>query len=248
MSETNATTQFTVRLPSRGLVYKDIEKNNANDQIQIRTFKGRDEKLIAEISSENFEKKFLTILKSVLTGINPEELTSGDRQALMVWETINSYDKEFTVNFECEHCWQKSDYRIDLSKLEMIELPEDFKEPYGVKLPNGDSLQLRLLRVKDLIAVDQMDKQGQNVWLYRYALSIVNDKSIWENVEYLEDLSTKDLMVIRAFHDKFNHGIKMEEKYTCPKCGGTGIMPVPFRLDMLLPFGKELAGHLGDAV
>ena len=152
------------------------------------------------------------------------------------------------MTHECEHCWQKSDYKVDLSELEMIELPDNFKEPYDIKLPGGESLQLRLLRVDDLIAVDKMGKQGQNVWLYRYALSIVNDKTVWENVEYLENLDTKDLMIIRAFHDKFNHGVKMEYSYTCPKCGGVGIMPVPFRLDMLLPFGKKLEGYIGDAV
>ena len=82
--EPKVETYFTVKLPSKGLVYLDVEKDNAKDQIQIRTFKGRDEKLIAEISSENFEKKFLTILQSVLKGIDPGKLTSGDRQALMI--------------------------------------------------------------------------------------------------------------------------------------------------------------------
>ena len=96
---------FPLKLPSRCLVYPGIERDNAKDQIQIRTFKGRDEKLIAEISPENFEKKFALILKNVLKGIDPNILTIGDRQCIMLWETIHSYDKNVVVTYECEHCW-----------------------------------------------------------------------------------------------------------------------------------------------
>ena len=52
-------TYYPVKLPSRCLLYSDIAKDNSSDQIKIRSFKGRDEKLIAEISSDNFEKKLL---------------------------------------------------------------------------------------------------------------------------------------------------------------------------------------------
>ena len=243
------TSYFSVKLPSRCLVYSGIDKDNANDQIKIRAFKGIDEKLIAEISADNFEKKFCIILKNVLQGIVPEKLTVGDRQFLMLWETIHSYDKSYNVEYECEHCWQKSEYIVDLSQLNEMKLPENFVEPYEVKLPESGSVaKLRLLRIEDLMKVDELSKMGQNVWLYRYALSIVNDKSIWDNVSYLENMSTKDIMVIRAFHDKFNHGVQMETSYECPRCGGTGVMPVPFRLEMLLPYGKKLERYIDDGV
>ncbi len=242
-------TYYPVNLPSRCLVYAGIDKGNASDQIQIRTFKGKDEKLIAEISDTNFEKKFYTILKGVLKGIDPSKLTTGDRQYLMFWEAINSYSKEFVVTYECEHCWQKSDYTVDLSSLETTFLPENYVEPYEVKLPvSGGLVKLKLLRVEDMLKVDELDKLGQNVWLYRYALSIVNDKSVWDNVSYLEAMESKDISIIRAFHEKFVHGIKAETPYECPKCGGTGVMPVPFRFEMLLPFGKQLKQHIGDTI
>ena len=234
---------ITNRLPSKGLVYPD------KTEINIRTFKGKDEKLIAEISSENFEKKFLLIMKSILKGIEISKLTLGDRMHIILWETINSYSKDYSVEHECEHCWKKSMYTVDLSKIDSIELPKEYKEPYEVKLPkSGGVIKLRLLRVEDVIKVDDMIKANQNVWLYRYALSIVNDKKVFENVEYLENLDTQDIMVIRGFHDKFNHGPKMEIGYECPNCGGKGVMPVPFRLEMLLPFGPELQRYIGNSV
>lgn len=239
----------TVKFPSKCLVYSDVDLKQNPDQIQIRTFKGRDEKLIAEISNDNFEKKFVTVLKGVLKGIDPADLTVGDRLYLVVWEAINSYSKIFAIDVECEHCWSKFVLDVDLSKLEVIELPKKFKEPYDIKLPiSGDIVKVRLLRVSDMLQINDLSRTGENVWLYKYALTMVNDKTIWDNVDYLENLSTKDLMLIRGFHSKFEHGLKMETDYECPKCGGEGVMPVPFRLEILLPYGKKLERYTGDAI
>lgn len=236
---------FPVNLPSKCIVYKDVDPA----KIEIRTFKGKDEKLIAEISSDNFEKKFVSVLSQVLKGIDPVELTVGDELHLAMWEAINSYSKDFFITHECEHCWQKSEITVDLSKLEVVELPSDFKEPYEIKLPeSGDVVKLRLLRVSDITKVDEVVKMGKNVWLYRYALSLVDDRGIWDKVDYLEGMASKDLMHIRAFHDKYVHGPKMETTYECAKCGGAGVLPVPFRLDMLLPYGKNLSRYTGNAV
>jgi hypothetical protein len=234
-----------INLPSKCLAYTGVDAST----IQIRTLKGRDEKLIAEISTDNFDKKANLLLGSVLKGIEPTKLTIGDRLALILWETINSYGKDFPIESECEHCWQKSEYNIDLSKLDNVTLPDDYKQPYEVKLSDsGKLVKLRLLTVDDLLKVSEIDKLGQNVWLYRYALSIVDDKGIWDRVEFLEELSVRDLATIRAFHEKFIHGPKMETTYECPKCGGGGVLPIPFRLEMLLPYGKRLNKYLGNAV
>jgi len=236
---------FKIKLPSGCKIYKDVDPT----AIEIRTFKGKDEKLISEISSENFEKKFVSVLKQVLKGIEPEQLTIGDELHLALWEAINSYSKDFFVSHECEHCYQKIETTVDLSKFEVIELEEGFEEPKEVKLPeSGEVVKLNLLRVSDILKVDEIIKMGKNIWLYRYALSIVDDRGIWDKVEYLENMESKDLMHIRAFHDKYMHGPKMESKYECPKCGGAGLLPVPFRLEMLLPYGKKLERYIGDAV
>jgi hypothetical protein len=236
---------FQIKLPSKCLAYKDVDPS----KLEIRSFKGRDEKLIAEINPENFEKKFVTLLKQVFRGMEPTSLTLGDELHLALWETINSYSKTFFVEHECEHCWQKSEYSVDLSTIDVVELPDDFAEPKEIKLPESqETVRLRLLRVEDILKVESMAKSGQNVWLHRYALSLADESGIFDKVDRLEKMSSKDLMQIRAFHDKYMHGPKMESKYECPKCGGTGIMPVPFRLEMLLPYGKALSRYTGNAV
>ena len=236
---------FPIVLPSKCQAYQGVDPT----KIQIRTLKGEDEKLIAEISSDNFDKKYNIVLTRVLKGIDPINLTLGDRFYLIMWETINSYSKEFPVEHECEHCWQKFNYIVDLSQLEKIELPDNYKEPCEITLPkSGTKIKLRLLTVKDLIEIDVVEKQGQNAWLYRPALSIVDGRSLADKLDYLSKIDTQDLEYIRAFQDAFEHGLKMRTNYTCPKCGGTGVMPVPFRFEMLLSYGEILKRRVGDAI
>jgi hypothetical protein len=236
---------FNVTLPSKCLVYKDVDPT----KIQIRTLKGEDEKLIAEISSDNFDKKYNMVLTKVFKGVDPLKLTLGDRFYLVLWETINSYSKDFPVEHECDQCWKKSTHIVDLSKLEIMEIPDGYKEPCEITLPkSGTNIKLRLLTVQDLIEIDAAEKNNQNVWLYRPALSIVNNKPVSERLEYVGGLDTQDVEYIRGFQDAFEHGVKMRTNYTCPKCGGVGEMPVPFQFTMLLSYGETLKRRVGDAI
>jgi len=237
---------FNVELPSKCLAYPGVDPT----KIKIRTLKGEDEKLISEISSDNFDKKYNIVLSRVLQGIDPLKLTLGDRFFLVLWESINSYSKDFTVEHECEHCWQKSSHTVDLSKLEKIELPDGYKEPCEIKLPkSGTDIKLRLLTVGDLLEIDAAEKMNQNTWLYRAALSIVADKKpLSDRLEYMGRLDSQDVEYIRGFQEAFEHGVKMRTGYTCPKCGGVGEMPVPFRFEFLLPYGEVLKRRVGDAI
>jgi len=234
-----------INLPSKCLVYKDIDPT----KIKLRTLKGKDEKLIAELNLDNFEKRVLILLRSILQGIDPTQLTSGDRLYIMVWEGINSYSKNYEMEGICGECFQKITVPVDLSQLEVTYLPDNFKEPYQVKLSDGGTVNLKLFRVEDEIKIADYEKGSDSSWLYRFALSIVDDsKGIWDKVSYLENLPAKDVATIRAFHEKFAHGPKLETKYTCPKCGGEGVMPIPFRLQMFCPYGETLTRYFGDRI
>jgi hypothetical protein len=231
-------------LPSKCLVY-GIDPTT----IGARLLKGKDEKLIAELTYDNFDRKFIAILRNVVTGIDPKDLTVGDRLYLMLWEAINSYSKMCDIETQCGSCFQKVNYQVDLSTLAVIELPGDFKEPHSVTLSNGDVVKLRLFRAGDEDKISEVQKAGYQTWLYRYALSIIDDKkSDWDKVAYLEELDTKDLALIRAFHEKYYHGPKMEVVTECPKCGVSEVTPVPFRLEYFFPYGKTLRRYFGDAV
>jgi len=234
-----------VQLPSKCKVYKDVDSS----QVAIRVLKGKDEKLIAEMTYDNLDSKFNAILKNVLKGVAPEKLTLGDRKFVLVWLAINSYGKTFPIELTCEHCLRKIMNEVDLSSFEVNELPEDYEQPYKVTLSDGKEIYLRLLTVEDEIKVVAYEKTGANGWLFRYALSVV-DQQLSENqkVMMLEDMDVNDVAMVRAFHEEFDHGPVMEAPYKCPKCGGAGRVAVPFRIEMVFPYGPALKKHFRKTV
>jgi hypothetical protein len=232
-------------LPTKCRLYAGVDP----EQVCVRTLKGRDEKILAELSSSNLEKKFLTLLKNVVRGVDPAELTYGDRDYIMLWLVINSRGENFPVSFTCANCLQPIDnYPVNLAEFEVAELPEDFKEPVTITLTDGAQTALRLFRVKDEIKVDDYKRSGGNTWLYQYAITVVDDKNVVERIAALENMDVRDLDMIKAFHEQHVHGPVMESKYECPKCGGAGLVPVPFRLEMVFPFGAYLKGFAGKGV
>jgi len=231
-------------LPSRLIPYRDV------DCVEVRMLKGKDEKLLGDMNALNFEKRFNTLLShGVLKGIDPTILTIGDRVYIMVWLAINCYSADYPVEIICSECFGKSTVSIELGKLDKLYLPKDYKEPHEIELLNKDIVKLRLYRVGDQIQyLDYVQDKGEDNLLYKLAQVMVDDKNMLERIKYLEELDTKSLGLMRAFQEKYVHGVSLEAAYVCPKCGGKGVTPVPFRLDMVFPAGETIAKSLGHSV
>jgi len=138
---------------------------------------------------------------------------------------------------------------IDLTKLNQIELPDSYKQPYSVTLPDiGKKIPLRLLTVKDEIEIERFDKKHDNSHLYRYARSVVSEMDVLARLATIEKMSARDLAVIRTFHEKFYHGPDMNTSFVCPKCKEEDDIIVPFRLEFLYPYGEALTDAFGAGI
>lgn len=220
-----------ISLPSMCLMYEGVDK----EKIRIRPFKGKDAQLIAELSLANVKKKFYEIIKNVLQGVEASKLTVGDARHVMLWEAINSYDREQSLTIVCEECLKKIDVSVDLGKIDSKELPENYTQPVEKKLSDG-VIQLRLETLGDEIAAIEWGKSGQSTYLYSLARTVVSDKNIIEVVKHLEEMSTQDLNVIESFPDEFPHGPDMVASYVCPLCDYEGKLEVPFQIERLFSF------------
>ena len=232
-------------LPSGCRLYNDVDPA----KVKIRTLQGKDQKLLAELNYDNFERKILALLENVVQGIKPEDLTVGDRLYILVWEAINSFGRSYPIQAVCEHCGSPVNVDVDLAQINSVELDPSYMEPYSVELRDGHSIKMRLYRVRDEIKVADFEKAGKNAFLYRLGISLTDDRrNDIERMMVLEESDADDIARMRAFHTKFEHGPKMEYKYECPDCGGVGLTPVPFRIDFILPVGETLKGYTADDV
>ena len=226
----------TKDLPSRGLLYEV-------DQITISTIKGKDEKILAEINEETFNSGLNKLLSIKVTGIDITKLTVGDRQYLLLWLAVNSYPHMIKVEEDCILCGNKLKEEVDLTKLEVIQLDESILTNQGIQLTDGTMLSLRLLLVEDELMIDRYT--GSDAWAYRYALSINQENSILDRIQLFENMDACDTAKIRAFQEKYTHGINMEVTTDCTKCEEVQAMPIPFRLSLLLPYGEVLRDYIG---
>lgn len=226
-------TYVQLNLPSKGLAY---DKSVDLQKVMIRPFKGKEEQLIAELNISNFKKKFATILENVIKGIDIRTLTSDDSKHVMLWEAINSFNAEYPITLVCAGCEQEIKTVVNLGSINSVDLPDDFIQPFEVEVL-GKKIQLRLPTVGDDIEVHEFGKKGQSTYLYSYAQCIVDDSTVLDRLNFLEELNTRELKKIKDKFKEFNHGPDMEVTYSCPLCDNEGKVVLPFRFETFFPVG-----------
>jgi hypothetical protein len=236
-----------MELPSKYLVYPGITPGD----IQVRSLTGEDEEVMAEVNTVNIELKFIQLLDRVIQGVKAKDLTLGDRMYILLWLSNDTYGNLWPIDFYCEHCFQKTFHEVDLLSFmnsEGVKFLEDgFKQPVTVQLSDR-TVDLRLFTVGDEAIVSQYEAAGNNGYLYKYALSMVDEKSVSEKYEMLKKMSSKDLNVIKSFHLEHEHGPIMVSPYVCRNCGGEGRVAVPFRTEMVFRSGEVNPNSAGKRI
>lgn len=240
----NIENYFSINLPSRCMVYKGVKP----EDIKIRAYTGKEEIYLSEITYDNLELKFLSVLKQIITGIDPKDITLGDLQYIITWEYARSYTNIVKVPTRCSFCMQEIEATVDFGELDVVTLPDDFKQPYEKTLPSGKKVNLRLLTIGDSIAIQELGGKTGDVALSRCALSLVDGDDVLARMEKLSAGPISDIAAIRAFHEEFYHGPNMNAKFVCPKCERTDRVEVPFRFDFIYPRNTGLAIYFGKGI
>ena len=233
-----------VSLPSGGRTYTVPVQD-----IRIRSMLGVDEVLLAQMSPMTIERKFQELLRRVLIGILPEQITFGDRLYLMLWLSINSYAGEIKITNVCSNCLKDYEAEVDLRNINVISLPVDFTAPVSIQTDAGP-LGVNLLTVADLADTEKYAIDHEDSGIYKYS------RTLWgpgcetpeQKKDKYEKLSTKDTAKIRAVQEQYFHGPDMKAKVTCPHCKEDDMIEVPFRIEFLFPTGQNLRSNFGTRV
>jgi len=230
-----------ITLPSRCQVYKDVQA----EDITVRPYKVKDEAILSQISPHNIEQKYLQVMRDTVKGVDPLDLTIGDRTYIMLWAYINSYSKTDRLQTTCSHCLEPVTAVVDLNSLGLTYLPEDFKNDATVKIEGPDgkmvTVGVRLITVRDEIETEKYSANHKDALVYRYARTIsMGDKSAREIKDWLSDCPAASLARIRKWHEANVHGPVMLTTYECPECEEEEQILVPFRIEYLYPEGETL--------
>jgi len=249
MSKDQGTIQETYQLPSLGKLYGE----GFPEEVTIRSMTTFEEKM--RLGNQGFWKVMCNILNAVVT--SPEnfdayQMSLFDFYFLMYKMRTVSYGNIYKVAVTCPHCGKRAEVEVDLDKLEVKYLPDDFVEPFEIgPLPrSGDMLQCKFLRVIDEINNEQRAKEilrkspeyeGDPNYLLNISAQIldINNKHLLPAQVglYVEKMPAMDSAYLFQAYKKITDGFGLDIECTdvCSHCGGDLVFDLPFNSEFFRP-------------
>ena len=244
-------TEF-VPLPSFGLVYSPNSPLHNLKEIEVRYMTAADEDILTSRSLLRSGKAIDAVLKNCILDarINPEELLSGDKNALITFLRVSGYGPEYKVEIDCPSCEETSKYEFDLSQLEMktldIEPMEKGENRFHIQLPTGTHIEFKFLNSaeeKEISDAQDRIKRSTNSPIDRNVTTRLkntiisidgnNDPSLIN--QYVDTLNVRDSRALRKYMEDNTPDIDMNQEFNCPHCGHRGEVDVPISVGFFWP-------------
>lgn len=248
---TGAVTE-TYKLPSRGVLYS-TDSFVFPEEVVIRSMTTFEEKM--RLGNQGFWKTMCNLLDAVVT--SPEKfeskyLTLFDFYFLMYKMRVVTYGPIYKVQVTCPHCGKQVTIPVDLDKLEIKYLSEEFNEPFKIgPLPRSkDVLECRFLRVIDSINNEKKTKDtllktpdyiGNPEHIFNMVSKIVSvngeQKSPIELQMYVEEMQALDSVYLNQAYAKVVNEVGMKTlcKEECTSCGEEIVFDLPFNSEFFRP-------------
>ena len=244
-------TEF-VPLPSFGLVYSPNSPLHNLKEIEVRYMTAADEDILTSRSLLRSGKAIDAVLKNCILDarINPEELLSGDKNALITFLRVSGYGPEYKVEIDCPSCEETSKYEFDLSQLEMktldVEPIEQGENRFHIQLPTGTHIEFKFLNSaeeKEISDAQDRIKRSTNSPVDRNVTTRLKNTiiSIDGNTDsslinqYVDTLNVRDSRALRKYMEDNTPDIDMKQEVNCPHCGHRGEVDVPISVGFFWP-------------
>ena len=241
-----------VPLPSRGVIYPMEGPLYNKDTLEIRPMTAREEDILTSRAYIKSGTVLTKLLSSCLTdkSINPDDLISGDRNALLVSLRITGYGADYDVEVECPECGVKSKQSFDLSRIGIkrldVEPSREGSNEFEVVLPvTKKSVKVKFLTGHDeremMITSERRKKSGMKVESLitdRLIKSIISVENITDKNKigfFVKNLPARDSLALRKFLDKNEPGVIMKDWMTCPSCHEQSEVALPMGASFFWP-------------
>jgi len=241
-----------VPLPSKGRIYPSDSPLYGQEALEIRPMTAREEDIL---TSRAYIKKGNVISKLIESclvdkSINPDELISGDRNALMVALRITGYGAEYKAEIDCPACGAKSEQSFNLSELKIKRLAVDpvaeGSNLFELELPiSKKSVRVKFLTGEDeqemMTIADRKKKSGivsSSAVTDRLSRSIVSVAGITDKTKigmFVRNMPARDSLALRKFLDNQEPGIDMSVYMSCPSCNEESEVTMPLGASFFWP-------------
>ena len=240
-----------VPLPSRGVIYNN-NSLQGTESVEIKPMTAREEDILTSRAYIKNGTVISKLIKSCLIdkSINPDDLISGDRNALLIALRITGYGSDYTLEINCPECGSTNKSTFDLSQLEIKRLKVDPVELgqniFEVTLPvTKKSVKVKFLTGHDeremMIISDRKKKSGlntENTVTDRLSRSILSIEGITDRNKinlFVQHMPARDSLALRRFLDDYEPGINMKSHMVCSHCHEESEVDLPIGASFFWP-------------
>lgn len=244
--------QESVPLPSRGIIYSIDGPLHGRETIDIKPMTAREEDILTSRAYIKSGTVLTKLLSSCIVNksIKPDDLISGDRNALLVSLRITGYGADYDVEVDCPECGTKSKQTFDLSQLAIKRLEVDpvvdGDNLFEVQLPvTKKSVRVKFLTGHDeremMVTNERKKKSGMKVETAitdRLSRSIVSVNGVTDRNKlnfFVKNIPARDSLALRRFLDRHEPGIEMKSWMSCPHCHEQSEVGLPMGASFFWP-------------
>jgi hypothetical protein len=242
----------TVPLPSGGMVYPEGSPLHGRETVEIRAMTTREEDILMSRALLKKGTVISELIKSCVVdrSIDPLDMLTGDRSALMVAVRITGYGPEYETEVTCPECETKFQCTFDLASLPIqrlqIEPYEKNANVFQFMLPYSKKLVLfKFLTGRDeeeITATAAKKKKMQlggdntvtaNLMQQLLKVGDVTDRARIAN--FVRSMPARDSLALRNYIRDNEPGIVMRQDVTCSNCAHTEETSMPIGVSFLWP-------------
>jgi|TARA_R110001592_G_scaffold188358_6_gene433608 hypothetical protein len=241
-----------VPLPSCGKVYPETSSLHGKEAIEIRPMTAREEDILTSRALIKKGTVITELIKSCLIdkSINPDDLISGDRNAIMTSLRITGYGNDYNIEVQCPSCSEKSKQTFNLSELPIKRLevePETYgSNIFSYELPyTKKKIKFKFLDGNDETNINKLQERSKksgnktsNMITLRYRHQILAVDEITDKTKiqmFIRNMPARDSRSLRAHIDSVEPGIDMKAWIECPMCAEQSEVRMPLGASFFWP-------------
>jgi len=241
-----------VPLPSGGRFYPEGHPLHGQSELEIQQMTTAEEDIL---TSRALLKKGTAIdmFLQRLSGINPDDLLLGDKNAVLIQARVDGYGAEYVTQVSCPACNTRIKHEFDLGVYQAVE-GEDPTEVEGcsitdrntfiITLDNGWEVEVQALsgyHEKQITKAQQARKKNglpesmvqEQLRQMIVSVSGHTDKATINKV--IDHMSGKQSRYLRDVYQRVVPSIEMKQEVICVECLNTSEMEVPLTADFFWP-------------
>lgn len=241
-----------VPLPSLGKTYPVESQLHGAELVEIRAMTAREEDILTSRALIKKGTVISELIKSCLVDrtINPLDLLSGDRNALMVAIRVTGYGPSYDVEMECNECNVKSPRSFDLAQLPIKRMEIEPVVPatnlFEFKLPySGKTVRFKFMTGRDeedMVATGEKQKKlglgAESTVTTSLLYSVVSVDGVEDRAKianFVKMIPARDSLALRNYIRDNEPGITMRQETTCEACGHSEEVAMPLGVTFLWP-------------